>query len=135
MRAAPPKTEARRRGDFGERAAARYLRLRFYRILNRNWFFYRKEIDIIAKRGATLVFCEVKTRTYETETSPYGPPSVAVNDAKQHNIIVAAEGYVRAIGWRGNVRMDVIEVYLKKDSSKKKAKVSKIVHIRNAFTA
>ena len=42
------KTVTRLRGDLGERVAARYLRRRLYRILERNWFFYRKEIDIIA---------------------------------------------------------------------------------------
>ena len=135
MRNEAKKTEARRRGDFGERAAARYLRLRFYRILERNWFFYRKEIDIIAKRGGTLVFCEVKTRTCEGAPSPYGSPAQAVTTEKQKNLLLAAEGYLRKLGKRPRVRMDVIEVYLKRNPSSDNVKIDRIVHIQNAFTA
>ena len=128
------KTEARRRGDIGERAAARYLLLRFYRVLERNWFFYRKEIDLIARRGRTLVICEVKSRTQEG-SSPYGAPSAAVNAEKQKNLIVAGKAYAASIGWRGNIRMDVIEVYLDPRSNGKPPRVREIRHIQNAFTA
>ena len=128
------KTEARRRGDIGERAAARYLRLRFYRILERNWFFYRKEIDLIARRGNTLIICEVKSRTQEG-SSPYGAPSAAVNSEKQRNLILAGQAYATSIGWRGSIRMDVIEVYLSPRRGGKPPRAKKIRHIQNAFTA
>ena len=129
------KTEARRRGDVGERAAARYLRRRLYRILERNWFFYRKEIDLIARRGRTLVICEVKSRTREEDASPFGAPSAAVDTKKQKNLILAGEAYAAAIGWRGSIRMDVIEVYLYPAAEGKPPKVRRIRHIQNAFTA
>ena len=51
-------------GDFGEKKAAQYLRLRGYRILERNWRSGKYEIDIIAATVKDLVFVEVKTRTY-----------------------------------------------------------------------
>ncbi len=128
------KTFTRLRGDLGERAATRYLRRRFYRVLERNWFFYRKEIDIIAKRRGVLVICEVKTRTRaEGAPSPYGSPSQAVNGQKQHNLSVAARAYVKRIGWQGDVRMDVIEVYLEPPKKNGRSKVKRIVHIKNAF--
>ncbi len=131
-----PRTEAQRRGDVGERAAARYLKRRFYRILERNWFFYRKEIDIIAKRGRTLAICEVKTRTrLPGDSSPFGSPSLAVDAAKQHNLSVAARAYVRRIGWHGNVRMDVIEVYLLPPDDRGRSRIERIEHIQNAFFA
>ncbi len=130
------KTVERQRGDLGERAATRYLRRRFYRILERNWFFYRKEIDIIARRGRSLVICEVKTRTRTFgESSPYGSPSTAVDAAKQHNLSVAARAYVRKLDWRGNVRMDVIEVYLLPPDGRGRSGIERIVHIPNAFYA
>ena len=122
------------RGRFGERAAARYLRRRFYRILERNWFFYHKEIDIIARRGDLLVICEVKTRSRD-EDSPYGPASRAVDTPKQRNLLIAAKGYATKIGWTKSIRMDVIEVYLSQKPNKKRPAVKKIVHIKNAFTA
>ena len=130
------ETETGRRGVIGERAAARYLRRKLYRILERNWFFYRKEIDIIARRGKTLVICEVKTRTQShILPSPYGPPSAAVNAAKQRNLLLAGEAYARWIGWQEAIRMDVIEVYLSPPNKKGKQKIEKIVHLKDAFTA
>ncbi|MEK7756799.1 MAG: YraN family protein, partial [Planctomycetota bacterium] len=49
-------------GRQGERAAARYLRRRCYRILARNYRCFAGEIDLIASQAATIVFVEVKTR-------------------------------------------------------------------------
>lgn len=130
----PHITENRARGDLGERAAVRYLRRRFYRILERNWFFYHKEVDIIARRGEFLVICEVKTRSHD-ELSPYGPPSRAVDAQKRKNLLIAAKGYARKIGWTKSIRMDVIEVYLSKKTENAKPTVKRIVHIKSAFTA
>ncbi len=129
------KTEARKRGDLGERAAARYLKRRLYRVLERNWFFHQKEIDIIAKRRRTLVICEVKTRTYAgLENSVFGTPAAAVDAAKQKNLLAAARAYVHAVSWQGDVRFDVIEVYLLAREGKS-PRIARIEHIQNAFTA
>ena len=129
-------TATGRRGILGERAAARYLRCRLYRILDRNWYFYRKEIDIVARRGRTLVICEVKTRTQDPlAPSPYGPPSAAVNPAKQRNLAVAGAAYARRIGWHGRLRMDIIEVYLSPPDGRKRQKIERIVHLKDAFPA
>lgn len=49
-------------GRWGERAAACYLTLAGYRILARNWRCRRGEIDIVARKGRTVVFVEVRTR-------------------------------------------------------------------------
>ena len=49
-------------GRKGERAAARYLRRRRYRILARNYRCVAGEIDLIASQDATIIFIEVKTR-------------------------------------------------------------------------
>ena len=126
------KTVTRRRGDLGERAAARYLRRRLYRILERNWFFYRKEIDLIARRGKTLVICEVKARTrVYGAPSLYGSPSAAVDAEKRHNLTVATKAYVRKIGWEGNVRLYVIEVYLRPEDKHGKSRIERIEHIQN----
>ena len=128
------KTEKRVRGDLGERAAVRYLRRRFYRILEKNWFYYHKEIDIVARRGDILAICEVKTRSHD-ETSPYGPASRAVNAKKRQNLLIAAKGYAAKIGWTKSIRMDVIEVYLVSKEKSNKPKIDRIVHIKSAFTA
>lgn len=127
-------TENRARGDLGERAAARYLRRRLYRILERNWFFYHKEVDIIARKGSMLIICEVKTRSND-ENSAYGSASRAVDAQKRRNLLIAAKGYATKIGWKKSIRMDVIEVYLKKRGEGKRPAVKRIVHIKSAFTA
>ncbi len=46
----------------GEEAAARFLSMRGYEILERNWACFAGEVDIIARDGRTLVFVEVKIR-------------------------------------------------------------------------
>ena len=50
------------RGHGAERKAAWWLRLKFYRVLAINWRSVAGEIDLIARRGRTLAFIEVKQR-------------------------------------------------------------------------
>lgn len=127
------KTEKRKLGDLGERAAARYLFFRGYRILERNWFFYKKEADIIAKRGKTLVICEVKTRMRAVGGySPFGTPKDAVTPKKQRNLITLAKAYAKKIEWPHDVRIDIIEVYTEY-SPKKRVRVRKINHLKSPF--
>ncbi len=128
------KTEKRRIGDFGERAAANYLRRRFYRILERNYTVGHLEVDIIARRGQEIVFVEVKTRSFASldDDMPYGPPSSAVDRKKKLNTLNAASAYLRRNPSKLSPRIDVIEVYLDKNS--KKPKVLKINHFQNAVT-
>ena len=50
-------------GVKGEDLAAAILEEKGYDILTRNYVTKAGEIDIIAKRDDTVIFCEVKTRT------------------------------------------------------------------------
>lgn len=129
------KTEKRDRGDRGERAAAGYLRRRFYRVLDRNYRAGSAEIDIVAKRGKTLVFVEVKTRRLEpgTETR-LTRPAAAVTREKQEHILRAARIWLsRRPSPDLSVRFDVIEVYL--DPNTTRDKVRAIEHVKAAFRA
>jgi putative endonuclease len=54
---------AERHGRRGERWAALWLRLRGWRIVARRVKTPRGEIDLIARRGRTVAFVEVKWRT------------------------------------------------------------------------
>jgi putative endonuclease len=49
-------------GRRGERAAARHLRRRGWRLLARNWRAGGGEIDLVVRRGSVMAICEVKTR-------------------------------------------------------------------------
>ena len=86
-------------GDRGENRAARYLRERGYKILIRNFRCPLGEIDIVARDGRTIVFCEVKTRA---EDNPR--PEEQVNGHKQHQITKAAKSADHeAIGLAGDM--------------------------------
>jgi putative endonuclease len=64
--------------------------LRGYRILERNVKFGRYELDIIAKRGDTVAFVEVKAR----QTGALVPPEENVNWTKRKHIRTAARSYM-----------------------------------------
>jgi putative endonuclease len=93
------------RGRHAEDMAAAYLRLRGYRILERNYRFHRLEIDIIARIHNILAVVEVKYRGGRRR----GGAAWAVGPAKQRDLETAAVGYLAASRLRGaRVRFDVI---------------------------
>ena len=101
------KTEQRRQGDRGERRVALYLMLRGYRILERNWRCRHKEVDIIAKRGRTVAFVEVKTRL----SASAALPQAAVGAEKRANIVSASKSYAQQHDVSGcTIRYDIAEV-------------------------
>jgi putative endonuclease len=61
------RAQAERRGRRGETLAAWYLRLKGWRIVARRVKTARGEIDLVARRGGTLAFVEVKWRRTEAE--------------------------------------------------------------------
>ncbi len=65
-------------GKYGERVAAAHLVEQGLVVLERNWRCDAGEIDIIARDGAVLVFCEVKTR----RGVAFGTPLEAVTRQK-----------------------------------------------------
>src|SRR3989442_14783327 len=77
-------------GEEGERAAARFLEARGYRILERNYRTRRGEIDLIAEDGGMLVFVEVKVRLDDR----FGGPAAAITRAKQARIARLAQQYL-----------------------------------------
>lgn len=124
-------TEKRRIGNFGERAAARLLRRRGYRILERNYVFGDAEIDIIASDSEHTVFVEVKTRKYGTESPTEPRPASAVTPEKQRAIIKAARGYAAYYPSSRRMRFDVVEVLY--DGDGRRRKVRDIQHLEGAF--
>ncbi len=97
-------------GDSGEAAACRYLKKQGYRILERNYKVIQGkivgEIDIIAQKGDTISFVEVKTRKSED----FGLPCEAVTKSKQQKIIKTAYAYIEEKNVDANYSFDVIEV-------------------------
>ena len=121
-------------GDFGERMAVRYLRLRGYTVKERNWRSGHMEIDIIASNFTTIAFVEVKARTYTQETIDLAPPpGTAVKSEKQRLTRKAAKDYLWQHPTKKQPRMDVIEIWLVNDDKTGKTKVAKINHIKAAY--
>lgn len=65
-----------------ERMAGGYLEEKGYQILEYNYRCRKGEIDIVAKDGQYLVFCEVKYR----RGTEKGYPAEAVHSAKQRTL-------------------------------------------------
>ena len=65
-------TQARRqRGISGEEVAAAWYVSQGYEVLARNWRCRTGELDLILRKGAEVVFCEVKSRA----TAAFGTPA------------------------------------------------------------
>ncbi|MEM8697028.1 MAG: YraN family protein [Pseudomonadota bacterium] len=99
------RARAERSGRRGEDRAAWYLRLRGYRILARRQRTPRGEIDLVARRGRTIVFVEVKTRATPAELD------LAIDEYRLQRVAAAAE--ILAPEFAGNgedIRIDVILV-------------------------
>ncbi len=84
------RKKAQYRGRLTEYIAAFYLRCKAYRILAQNWRTPYGEIDIIARKGKTIVFIEVKFRTNAMATS------YAIQDRQWRRIAKSAEAYIGA---------------------------------------
>ena len=75
-----------------ERRAARWYRLRGWRVLGANVWAAGNEVDLIVRRGRALRFVEVK----EKRGAGYGDPVEAVTGEKRRRIRRAAESWLAA---------------------------------------
>lgn len=91
-----------------ERRAAWWYRLRGYRVLDTNPWLAGNELDVVARRGGTVVFCEVKSK----DGAAYGDPLEMVTPEKVRRIRCAAEVWLAVHpGYAGHaVRFDVVAV-------------------------
>lgn len=100
------------KGKSGENLALEYLVKAGYEILETNWRIKDAEIDIIAMLGDTMIFVEVKTRSYT-----YGKvaPAESVNYHKEQKIFKAANAYKRSVDYDWFVRFDIITIIHRSD--------------------
>ena len=96
-------------GQTGEELALELLQRKGYEILETNWRHRRLEVDLIAMDGETLVFVEVKTRTFDY----HGRPEEFVDVKKRKRLQRAAQAYMRKINHEWAIRFDVVAVQLK----------------------
>lgn len=79
-----------RRGKHAERRAVWWYRLRGYRILATNAWAGGHELDVVARRGRRLIFCEVKEKLGER----FGDPLEMVDEEKQRRLRLAADSWL-----------------------------------------
>jgi len=109
---------------FGEDIAARFLKKRGYRILERNYRCRMGEIDIIAMKGGVLFFVEVKTR----RDTHRGHPLESITLRKQRQVIKISEFFLMSYKREVSCRYAVIGVLLDQNGD------SRIDFLPDAFT-
>jgi putative endonuclease len=113
-------------GKRGERAAARYLKRRGYKILARGDRLAPGELDLVALDRKTIVFVEVKTR----RSAEAGHPAEAVSPAKQRRLTRLGVTFLKRYGLlEHSARFDVVAVIWPE------AERPTIEHFENAFDA
>ena len=96
-------------GRIGEELARIFLQKRGFTILRSNFRFGPTEIDLIAQRGNTIHFIEVKTRRDQSKGKPYE----AVNAKKRRNILRTAEYFLlQSKMKRHKLSLDVVSIML-----------------------
>jgi putative endonuclease len=89
-----------------ELRARRHYRLRAYRILGENVWIGGYELDLVVRRGTTLVFCEVKGKS----GGGFGDPLEMVTAEKVRRLRRAASAWLAAHGEHAHcaIRFDVV---------------------------
>jgi len=111
-------------GAHGERIAAAYLSDSGLRLLDSNWRCREGELDIVARDGDALVFCEVKTR----RGVGFGHPVEAVTRTKQRRLHTLAHLWLAAHDEHApDLRFDVVGVLVRP------GRPALVTHLRAAF--
>jgi putative endonuclease len=110
-------------GRSAESLAADYYRRLGFEVLACNYRRAGGEIDVVARRGALLVFCEVKARS----SVRWGIPAEAVDGRKQVRIKTTAGKWLRENRpGRVSIRFDVVSVTVEEGRAR-------LQHLPDAF--
>lgn len=108
----------------GEQMAEWFLKNAGFKILRRNFKTPFGEIDLVCLDKDIIVFVEVKTRI----SNDFGPPSLAVNDAKKRTIVKNAVYYLKRFRLLDtDARIDVVSINLSGEG-----RFEKLEHIKSA---
>ncbi|MBS7696375.1 MULTISPECIES: YraN family protein [unclassified Chelatococcus] len=108
MTAVPPRQRlvSHRRGLGGERLAALLLMIKGYRIIARRYAALGGEIDLVAKRGRTIVFVEVKARRELDDAR------VAITSDKRRRLGRAARHWLSHNPWAAGMTLRFDAVFV-----------------------
>ena len=90
------RTQALAFGFHAETIAALFLRAKFYRILDRRYRIREGEVDIVAQRGDTIAFVEVKGRPTLDDAA------ISITPEKRRRLSRAARHWVMTHPWAAN---------------------------------
>ncbi len=93
-------------GRQAERVAAVYLQDKGYQIVKQNWRTRWCEIDIVAVRGDTVIFVEVKYRQRDL----WGSGIDYIGPVKYKQLAFAAEFWMAQNKWAGPCHLAAVEV-------------------------
>lgn len=96
----------RQTGQWGEQIAALFLMLKGFEVLQTNARYERREVDLVARDGASLVAVEVKLRV----GNRYGAAVEAIDDRKLARLRTALAGLARQLGLNLSPRIDVVTI-------------------------
>lgn len=114
QRPKPEDTAAQRTGKAGEDYTAGWLVRQGYEILERNWRCPWGEADLIARKGGTAAFVEVKSRVPGAMVTPLE----AVNRQKRQRLLKTAEAWLAQNGGDLQPRMDVAAVAVTEETGR-----------------
>jgi len=109
-------------GKRGEDIAIEYLLKKGHRIIARNYWYQKAEVDIISSCEDMIIFTEVKTRS----TDRYGYPEEAVSDKKKEKLREAMDHYLIESNIKEESRFDIISIVIN-------TKGIDVHHIEDAF--
>ena len=113
-------------GAWGEKQAAKYLKRKGYRILERNYSCRLGEIDLIAANREYLVFVEVKLR----KSDAFARAAEFVDWRKQNRLRSTAELWLSLHETELQPRFDVVEIYAPEGEATKNPVIN---HLEDAF--
>ena len=110
-------------GRNGEKIARKYAKKARMKILETNCRAVRGEIDLIARDKEQIVFIEVKIRT----NLQFGYLEKFVSPTQQNLYKIAATYYIEKIGWKGQIRFDIIALHVNNNQT------WNLTHLQDAF--
>jgi putative endonuclease len=120
------QTSRQKLGQWGEEAAANYLIVHGYHIIESNHRTPYGEIDLVASLEELTIFIEVKTRASKT----LGLPEISITPRKQIHMRQSAEYYIQQHPQlSGSWRIDVVSV-----QQHAAGQPPTITHFQNAIT-
>lgn len=116
-------------GEIGEDVACEYLHKQGFRIRERNVWKRVGEVDIVAQKGNTLHFVEVKTISCkqfpnEKTLEDVYDPSLNIHQEKIRKVARVSEWYVAEKEWEGEWQVDAVLVWIQEEGG-----VSKVEYI------